>query len=258
MFAALYPQKPKRPYSYYVATNFHPLDLTQLVNDVTPKTPRTSTISTDTATKTPVTKRVRKNKQITKLEMTNKRLSTSLGDFQIITQEISNKNGNPKSRSSSQHGLDCTSGGCNALKSNENIANTTNLKKNSSSKSTNRINKFLRNIFKIDSSSKAKSVDDHDKHKAQDKDDQQQMISNDSEEETYAPNSNNFTLTRLFNSFRGSQFSVNTNISRMSKKNSRARQVNRNSSSNNSGTLSEAHSLKTLKTNGDFFNFWLI
>ncbi len=30
MFAELYPQKPKRPYSYYAATNFHPLDLTAI------------------------------------------------------------------------------------------------------------------------------------------------------------------------------------------------------------------------------------
>ncbi len=239
MFASLYPQKPKRPYSYYVATNFHPLDLTQLVNEIMPETP-TVTSTTVTTTKTQVTKRVRKNRQISKLEMTNKRLSTSLGDFQIINNE--KKKSQSKSKSSSQHGLDCTSGGgCNVTRCEE----PTNLKKNSRSRSANRINKFIRNIFKLDTASKEKCTDEQPEVTKNIDKDQQQLNSDD--EEIHAPHNNHFNFTRLFSSFRGSQHSVNT-----SKKYVRGRHVNRNSSRNNSVTLSETTSLKTLKTNGGF------
>ena len=107
-------QKPKRPYSYYVATNFHPLDLTRMteeneqqlqqqrLNDVsTPTMPRKTTADIV------VTKRTRKSK-VTKLEMANKRLSTSLGDIQNLNNEIKLKTSSriaDKDKSSSQRHL---------------------------------------------------------------------------------------------------------------------------------------------------------
>lgn len=99
-------QKPKRPYSYYVATNFHPLDLTPPTIDETSVVNQTIPEKSET----PIKRRPRKNLKQNKLETAKKRLSTSLGDMQVLNNEIykavNGTLGVEKNKSSSQHHLE--------------------------------------------------------------------------------------------------------------------------------------------------------
>lgn len=212
-----------------MATNFHPLDLTNLIDEATVLNENASILETPKNTEITVRKRPKK-KQINKLDTANKRLSTSLGDLQTMNVEMQNKDRTRnKNKSSSQHHL--------ADKERAQPTTGGTLKKNRS-RSASRINKFIRNIFKIDKVS-TDTVEN------------EQAISDIEEEST----GHNFTFTRLFNSFRGSQHSVNTNVSRTSKRFGRKKE-GRISSSTNSTTLTD-DSLKTMRVNGGciFFQY---
>ena len=116
-----------------------------------------------------------------------------------------------------------------------------NLKKSTRSRSTSRLNKFLRTLFKLDNHSN-NSQQQQPANRGGDT-----FVDADLDEES---SHHNFTFSRLFNSFRGSHTSVNTNSGRLSKNKlpNKSSKSNRNSSSTNSTTLTN-DSGKTLRTN---------
>lgn len=251
MFTELYPQKPKRPYSYYAATNFHPLDLT-LFNessaggdDKTTSNLNNTSINEDSVGVV-VKKRTKRTKQrgeqpLSKLEMSNRRLSTSLGDLVKIDTAANKLEAKDKSKSSSQNHLERQSRQQNeaALKS------SATLKKSNRSRSANRLNKFIRNIFKHKHETAAVNSDTEESA---------DIIDQHNQTATSQSNGNtnhNSAFTRLFNSFRTSHGTVNGQSKRFAMRNVSKQQRNRNSSSARTNSSSATDdSLKTLQVNG--------
>lgn len=114
-----------------------------------------------------------------------------------------------------------------------------NLKKPQRSRSANRLNKFIRTIFKHNNP-KQDPPAAHEQPIIH-----QHQLSTDTDEDT--PPQSSSTFTRLFNSFRGSHTSVNT--SRLSKRFTRNKQRNSSSRTSNSTTNTD-DSLQTLRVNG--------
>ena len=117
------------------------------------------------------------------------------------------------------------------------------LKKSSRSRSANRLNKFIRSIFKIESrqaSPAAKLVESAGGGSSSEEAEEQQG------------QAHGFTFTRLFSSFRGSHAS----ISGESKRVSRAKRNANSTNSTNSTSSNTNESLKTLQVNGKSFYEW--
>lgn len=155
--------KPNRPYSYYVATNFHPLDLSIL-------TTQTETSLEKTTIETSVKRRTKKPKKDE-----SKRLSMSLSDIKndkIQSMEPSKKTYsffklNSKKFKSNQHNLDkdCDETDDEAfIKSSQNsfkrmsafnstmparISSKNRTISSTNQHQTGKINKFFRNLFRI-------------------------------------------------------------------------------------------------------------
>ena len=107
IYTDFYPRKPNRPYSYYAATNFHPLDLSKLANNLSLTEEMTAT-EAEQVKEIPVLKWSNKKTHVSQLEMSSKRLSTSLGDLQILScQSVKNvmEQSNGKNKSNSQSHL---------------------------------------------------------------------------------------------------------------------------------------------------------
>lgn len=241
VFNDYFPQKPKRPYSYYAATNIYPLDLTTLIDTqaIIKENSNESLLKEEPKI---VKKRTRKNIHVNKPEIANKRLSTSLGDLQINVNIKSTKSRdnskNRKNKSSSQNQLDYED-------QKDKIEIKKDFGKPHRSRSSSRLNKFIRNIFKIDSKSNEfeneEIIMENQTMKISEKKNQDNDL-----DESANSSSHNFTFTRLFNSFRGSHNSINSQ-SRKKPKNKR----NRNTSSTNSAnTICTEGSMKTVQTGG--------
>lgn len=146
--------KPNRPYSYYIATNYHPLDLSLINEDI-------NETETEPVSKK-VTKRIRKKTSNNK----SKRLSTSLGDLTNncidFTMTTNNTTHNTpvikkKVRSLSKDKdfeivdefTDDTNNFFNRRRGG--LSSEKNIKLTNQYSSTRRLNKFLRSIFRLDS-----------------------------------------------------------------------------------------------------------
>lgn len=226
-----YPQKPNRPYSYYAATNLNPLDFSRCVNDVA-VTEKVDIKEVANLKEKNVQKRENKS-NLTKIDIPNKRLSTSLGDLQILNSKCIkhvNLRENAKDKFSSQNQL-ATQCSCEKFERNQKL-----LKKAHRSRSSSRLNRFIRNIFKLDF--KHNNEIKHLKEQNKNLKDKiiKKSVTNDLDDQSIHQN---FTFTRLFSSFRGSHMSINTQ-----NKNKR----NHNSTSTNS-TAPIDGSLKTLRIN---------
>ena len=180
------PQRPKRPYSYYVATNFHPLDLSTIENEIELKKliePQSDIINPNNKKDT--------NKKDEEVAVSNKRLSMSLGDIKMRRNRgrantTANKNNEKKSKKfSSQNGIDvknededCTTKASGEVKIEPtsefiNTGSSTTLPRNGTTRkshhrSTSRINRFFRLLFRIgdeDVNNDAVVVDDEEIYK---------------------------------------------------------------------------------------------
>jgi hypothetical protein len=210
-----YPKKPNRPYSYYIATNFHPLDLTiineKAINDDHDlDLNETQQVVIDEKKVKIRTKKKANNSRANK----SKRLSASLGDIiasnanneiDVLSNSINTTQNTPVTRKKLSKDFELCDEFTNETNNNffTNRRHLTNFFSNNLSKnktksnqyysSTKRLNKFIRGIFRLD----------EDEHFNQDT-----IIKENNENSKFKSK-----FTRFFSSFRSTTTTNNNNTS---------------------------------------------